>query len=83
MATYYVWKPDQGSCEECSKRIIAVGAERAAERWAAWDDVQSAEYDIVSGNEAEVCVKSATTGEVRVFIVSGESVPSYTAIEKQ
>lgn len=83
MELYYVWKPDQGSCEEFSKRIVAVDAERAAERWAEWDDVESAEYDIVSGNEAEVCVKNAKTGEVRTFIVSGESVPIYTAIEKQ
>jgi len=82
MAFYYAWKSDQGSYEEFSKRIDAVDAEHAAERWAAWDDAHSAEYDIVSGNAAEVCVKDTEFGEIRTFIVTGESVPSYTAVKK-
>jgi hypothetical protein len=74
-----VWFLKEG--EQESARIYARDAEEAAEKFAEYDDQRSADYAIVSGNEAEIWVREPTTGEIKKFMVHGESVPKYHADE--
>ncbi len=55
----------------------AHSARGAVVAWAERDDVDSAEYSIVSGSPATLNVK-CPDGKVMLWIVSGESVPEYT-----
>jgi hypothetical protein len=76
---FHVWDEDAG--EENSRAVRATAAEHAAERWAEDDDLRSAEYAICSGrSEPTVFVRDAD-GTVTKYVVSGESVPSYSARE--
>ena len=62
-------------------KVLALDAEAAAEKWAEDDDSGSAEYHIVSGNDAVVFVENADrdpASRVRL-VVSGESVATYSA----
>jgi hypothetical protein len=76
---WLVWQPDDGATEDDARKIHARTPAEAAERWAEWDDYNSAEYSIVGGSDATVCVRRADGGEALLFVVSGESVPSYSA----
>lgn len=78
---HLVWCPLQGETEEDAITIRARDAEQAAEAWAERSDRESADYTIVRGSEARICVRTVLSGELRRFIVRGESVPKYDASE--
>lgn len=61
------------------KGVCAYNAEEAVERWARWDDANSADYHIVGGQPAKVMARDLSTGTATEWIVSGESVPHYSA----
>jgi hypothetical protein len=79
MPKFMVWSPDQGSTEADAREIEAFDASSAAEEWADRDDCESAEYQIVRGSNAKVCVRDGE--RVRTFDVSGETVALYAARE--
>jgi len=80
MTKYRVWRPDQDEAFEDGRLIDAWDANRAVCSWAEWKDSSSAEYSIVGGNDETVMVRAVNGPIVEYeFIVSGESVPSYTA----
>lgn len=62
--------------------VFADDAEQAAEIWAAEDDAESGDYEIVGGKTALVHVSDSDGNRYRV-LVSGESVPQYSAREVQ
>ena len=75
---YMVWNESE-SDEENARKIHAVDAEDAAERWA--DEYDSAgDYTIVGGSEENVSVRSPD-GKLTKFRVSGETVAKYSATE--
>ncbi len=76
---WLVWCPYSYQDEANARKIRASDARAAAENWAHEDDHSSAEYRIVGGQDATVCVKAVDSDKVQRFIVSGEAVPSYTA----
>jgi hypothetical protein len=77
---YLVWKPDEGGTREDARRFDGFDHEDAAKRWAAWDDAHSADYTIVGGQPAEVCLAEDRPGsEPRRFVVHGEPCPHYWA----
>ena len=92
-----VWCSDDDENIHDVTPIFAADEETAAELWAEAEDVHSADYTIVGGSDETVHVCSedeyqavewnddGTKGvgslTVRVFIVSGEAVPSYHAKE--
>ena len=76
---FMVWSPDHGSTEDDAREIEAHVAWDAAQQWADNDDSESADYSIVRGNNAKVCVRDGD--RVRTFDVSGETVAQYTARE--
>ncbi|UKM31213.1 hypothetical protein CrLKS3_g31 [Cylindrospermopsis phage Cr-LKS3] len=61
-----------------AKEFQAVDEEEAAESFAKWRDSWTAEYSIVSGSPAVVCVKNED-GEISRFEVAGELEPVYFA----
>jgi hypothetical protein len=81
--TWLVWCPDRGEDVHGARRFAGIDAEHAAERWAQYDDVSSAEYHIVGGGEAVVCVvPSDDPAQVaKRFRITGEAVPQYSACE--
>lgn len=82
MSKFLVWRPENGQDEEDGKTINAYDAEDAVEFWAKWYDQAGADYLIVSGQPATVKVRDLDSDAVSVWIVSGESVPSYSARRK-
>lgn len=76
---FLVWRADESRDEAI--RILAVDAAQAAEEWAEWSDMTSAEYRIVgSGDLTEVYVAQDEPGSVEeLFNVWGEGVPVYSA----
>ena len=77
-AAFLLWRPDYGETEDDARRIHASSASAAAEQWAERNDADSAEYGIVGGSDATVCVR-CPDGKTRTYIVSGEAVPQYHA----
>lgn len=77
MSTFTVYCEDN----ESGHVIEAVDHETAAEQWAEWEDRHSADYWIVGGEVATVCVKDHHDGSERKYRVSGRGEPVYTAIE--
>ena len=78
MSKYIVWRKDAD--REDGKQIEADYERQAAEKWAEWRDAWSADYTIVGGEEAEVCVALDQDGSDHMcFRVRGESVPVYIA----
>jgi len=77
---YRVWNPDRGATKDDGLFVRSYDPEGAAKAWAEWDDANTAEYSIVSGNDATVVVAEDCDGapEHR-FTVSGESCPVYRA----
>tara|TARA_R110002020_G_scaffold254660_1_gene468440 strand:+ start:2079 stop:2348 length:270 start_codon:yes stop_codon:yes gene_type:complete len=77
---FKVWSPEEA--EECDAGTYEVlfGPGQAAEEWAARDDAESADYRIVSGDEAVVHVRSGS-GMLTRWRVSGETVAAYHAAE--
>lgn len=60
-------------------KVRAVSAQDAAEKWAERDDVDSADYSIVSGHEAKVVVRKPSSGERWAFQVTGRIEHVYSA----
>ncbi len=73
-----VWCPDYGADSDDAKTVTAGSAQEAAEQWAERSDYDSADYSIVKGMDVTVHVNAPGCG-TRRFIVTGESVPVYTA----
>ena len=75
---FIVW--DEDSERGFGQRIEAYDEEEAAEKWAEWDDAQSAEYLIVRGREARVFVAlDEDNSKPVLFTVQGEPRPFYQA----
>lgn len=75
---FIVWNED--SERGFGKRIEAYDEEEAVEKWAEWDDAQSAEYLIVRGREARVFVSlDEDNSKPVLFTVQGEPRPFYQA----
>lgn len=75
---YMVWR--EGEDREDGKVVRANYEKEAVEKWAEWDDAHSADYIIVSGQNAQVFVAMEEEGsEVMKFEVRGESCPVYYA----
>lgn len=75
MPNFYVWEKS-----EPENRILynAANAKEAALVWAEDDDINSVEYAIASGKNAQVLVL-CPDGSVVGFEVHGEAVPTYYA----
>lgn len=58
-----VWCEEYGGSIHDARKIRASTADEAAERWAEFRDVESADYSIVSGHEAVVSVALSTQYE--------------------
>jgi hypothetical protein len=65
--------------EDEGRKVMAWDEEEAAEKAVEQWDAESAEYACVGGDEIKVTVKG--NGELKKFIVTGEGVPRYHAIE--
>lgn len=76
---YDVWCPDLGSGPEDARVIEAPWADQAAEAWARFEDAWGADYWIVGGTNATVCVRERGSQKVLTFIVSGYSEAVYRA----
>jgi hypothetical protein len=77
-----VWCPDDGEKREDTRRIHAIDAQQAAEKWAEIEDC-GGDYDIVRGDEKLVHVSLEGSDVVRIFLVSGEATPVYQAREQK
>jgi hypothetical protein len=86
LPAYKVWqfwddeKDDEKELEEYAETVYAFGHEEAAEEWAEDDDAQG-DYTIVGGSETKVKVKKVGEDIIKIFEVSGESIPKYSATE--
>ncbi len=82
---YAVHCTDLGQeCYEDGKVFGAVDYADAASQWARYEDCNSADYWIVGGQHAHVVVTPVDAdykknGEPKKMIVTGESVPCYSA----
>lgn len=75
---WLVWRTD--STEDDARMYRAGGPDLAVAMWAETEDRESADHLIVHGSDAEVFVRAVRDGGVAVrYVVSGESVPSYSA----
>lgn len=66
-------------CDDEWEEIRAIDEKEAAEKWAEKDDIDSAEYSIVSGSPAEVNVRKKGETTYTSYTVTGEGVPTYYA----
>ena len=75
---YQVWCPENGDNEADGRTFDAFDAESAASEWADWYDGWTADYTIVGGTDATVCVRheDGTTVE---FTVSGRMERAYSS----
>ena len=82
---FEVWDTDGAELPDFEPDIVevyATDAEDAAEKWAEADDLNSAEYNIVSGDSSPTVAVREKGKELIVFyILTGESVPQYMAEE--
>lgn len=81
---FRVWQPECGETEEDAREVEACDSETAAEDYAEWSD-SNGDYTIVRGSEATLHVRRTDdeAAEVEVFVVTGESVPHYSATPKR
>ena len=81
MTKFDVWCPDLGSGPEDARVLEAFDAEHAATEWADWEDGYSADYWIVGGQDAHVCVRKHGGDDVDVyeFLVQGRTERAYSA----
>lgn len=77
---WLVWEPDADERPEDGHVVVAIDAEDAAEDFAEWSDIDG-DYTIISGHVPTLHVRLADdpAAPVEVFVVSGESVPRYSA----
>ena len=68
-------------CGEEGKTIDAYDHQSAAEKYAEWEDSQTAEYLFAGGGEEIITVTDDRGNVSKRFRVSGETVPSYYATE--
>lgn len=80
MKTFRVWRPEWSNTEDDGRNIPGWDAKNAAERYADMIDTEGADYLIVGGQEATICVRDGD--RVRTFVVTGETVAHYSAREK-
>lgn len=78
---FTVWCPDCDEAEKDGGIFSAQDMQEAVELWAENDDIDSAEYRIVSGEEVKVLVRDMETGVISSFSVCGESCAVYYATE--
>lgn len=77
---WLVYNPDDGGPEDARKIHATCGGE-AAEKWAEVDDAESADFHIAHGASVVVLARLADSDDAwERYSVSGESVPSYTAL---
>lgn len=79
MGKYEVWCPDLGSGPEDARAFDAYDSAQAAEKWADWEDGYSADYWIVGGQDAHVCVRQLGGTMVHEFVVTGRTERAYSA----
>lgn len=79
MTKFDVWCPDLGSGPEDARVLEAFDAEHAATEWADWEDGYSADYWIVGGQDAHVCVRKHGGDDVYEFLVQGRTERAYSA----
>ncbi len=75
---YQVWCPENGDTESDSRTFEAFDSELAAAYWADWHDGYTADYTIVGGADATVCVQDAD-GAILQFTVSGRMEQAYSS----
>lgn len=75
---YDVWRSDGGGPSDAMV-FDAYDAAAAAEGWADWEDAHSADYWIVGGTDARVCVREHGGEQVYEFVVVGSVERSYSA----
>lgn len=83
---FFVWCPEDGEDESDAREVMAFDEEEAAEDRAEASD-SDGDYTIVGGSDATYHVRAKVDpGEeqapVMVFVVTGETVPHYSATEK-
>jgi hypothetical protein len=76
---FEVWCLDLGSGPAEAKSFEADCPRRAAEKWADWEDNQSADYWIVGGTIATVMVRRVGEEVAQKFMVSGRTERAYCA----
>jgi hypothetical protein len=76
-----VWCEDSQEDREDAKIFHAVSAKSAVEKWAEYDDSAYAGYSIIRGVDAIVYVAKHGGNIIKKYIVSGKSVPEYSAKE--
>ena len=74
-----VWCPNLGSGPEDAMAFEAIDAEQAATKWADLEDSRSADYWIVGGEDAHVCVRKHGDEDVHEFVVHGWADRAYSA----
>lgn len=81
-AGWDIWRPEHGETREHAVVVHAYDEEMAVQEWAERDDAHG-DYTIVSGSDAKVHVAphGDETTPARVFVVRGESEPTYYANE--
>lgn len=82
---WHIWRPEEGDTEDDARLVYGHSPAEAVETWAARADSDSADYAIVGGADATFHVRRVEGDGRRelVFVVSGESVPQYTARQKR
>lgn len=73
---YRVWRPDFAGSRDDATRVSADSISQAVERYCAWDDSRSAEYE--SFREVTACEDAPNSKEIR-FTVELRSEPVYRA----
>lgn len=76
---YLVWCPEQDETQRDARKIDAFDSEHAAQMWADREDSDSADYAICAGRWEPVVYVRAPDGEVTMWRVCGETVPSYSS----
>lgn len=74
---WHAWEPDQAERED-ALTIRACDAQAAAREYGERHDAQG-DYSIVQGSEAMVLVARQGSASAEAFMVTGESVPKYSA----
>lgn len=64
-----------------TRRLAAKSPEDAAQLWAQMSDAESVEYRIAAGTDQPVLWVADPRGEVTLWDVQGEAVPTYYATE--
>ena len=81
MSKFKVWCPADGETADDARIIEAHDAQDAAAEWGNRDDYESADYTIIKGCDKQVTV-ACEDHPPRSFVVRGESVARYSAVEQ-